>query len=82
MPMQRTDRKARPRLTTLVTAGVSATVLLTVLSLLVLVDHFAYNYAEREAEQRLRQLSWQTRDALDRMVQKAGGDVQLLAELP
>ncbi|HEX7982547.1 MAG TPA: diguanylate cyclase [Duganella sp.] len=81
MTMPRTDRKARPRLTTLATAGVSATVLLTVLSLLILVDHFAYNYAEREAEQRLRQLSWQTRDALDRMLQKASGDVQLLAEL-
>ena len=75
-------RTARPRLTTLVTAGVSATVLLTVLSLLVLVDHFAYHYAEREAGQRLQQLSWQTRDALNRVVQKATGDVQLLTDLP
>ncbi|USX22513.1 diguanylate cyclase [Oxalobacteraceae bacterium OTU3REALA1] len=75
-------RTARPRLTTLVTAGVSATVLLTVLSLLVLVDHFASNYAEREAGQRLQQLSWQTRDALNRVVQKATGDVQLLTDLP
>ncbi len=82
MTTQPAHRKARPRLTTLVTAGVSATVLLTVLSLLVLVDHFAFNYAEREAGLRLQQLSWQTRDALNRVVQKATGDVQLLSDLP
>jgi diguanylate cyclase (GGDEF)-like protein/PAS domain S-box-containing protein len=76
------DRHARPRLATLVTAGVSAIVLLTVLSLLVLVDHFAINYAEREAGQRLQQLSWQMRDSLDRVVQKATGDVALLSALP
>ena len=64
MTTQPIRRTARPRLTTLVTAGVSATVLLTVLSLLILVEHFAFNYAEREAGQRLQQLSWQTRDAL------------------
>jgi diguanylate cyclase (GGDEF)-like protein/PAS domain S-box-containing protein len=73
---------ARPRLTTLVTAGVSAIVLVTVLSLLVLVDHFALNYAEREAGQRLQQVSWQMRDALNRVVQKATGDVALLTALP
>jgi hypothetical protein len=71
-----------PRLTTLVTVGVSATVLLTVLSLLILVDHFAIDYARREAEQRLQQLSWQMRDALNGVVRKATGDVQLLSELP
>jgi diguanylate cyclase (GGDEF)-like protein/PAS domain S-box-containing protein len=75
-------RTARPRLATLMTVGVSAIVLLTVLSLLVLVDHFAINYAEREAEQRLQQLSWQMRDALNRVVQKATGDVALLTALP
>jgi diguanylate cyclase (GGDEF)-like protein/PAS domain S-box-containing protein len=75
-------RTARPRLATLMTAGVSAIVLLTVLSLLVLVDHFAINYAEREAEQRLQQLSWQMRDALNRVIQKATGDVALLTALP
>jgi len=73
---------ARPRLTTLVTAGVSATVLLTVLSLLILVDHFAINYARREAEQRLQQLSWQMRGALNGAVHHATADVQLLASLP
>lgn len=72
----------RPRLTTLVTVGVSATVLLTVLSLLILVDHFAYDYARRQAEQRLQQLSWQMRDSLNGVVRKATGDVQLLSELP
>ncbi|NYE58975.1 diguanylate cyclase (GGDEF)-like protein/PAS domain S-box-containing protein [Duganella sp. 1224] len=72
----------RPRLTTLVTAGVSATVLLTVLSLLILVDHFALHYARSEAEQRLQQLSWQMRDALDGAVRKATTDAQLLASLP
>jgi len=73
---------ARPRLTTLVTAGVSGTVLLTVLCLLMLVDHFAIGYARKQAEQRLQQLSWQMRDALNNVVRKATADVQLLSELP
>src|SRR6185436_17618140 len=80
--MPSATRTARPRLATLMTAGVSATVLVTVLSLLVLVDHFAFDYAEREAGQRLQQLSWQMRDALNRVVQKATGDVALLTALP
>jgi len=79
--MQPSPSKARPRLTTLVTIGVSATVLLTVLALLILVDHFAIGYAGREAEQRLQQLSWQMRDALNGAVKRAGGDVLLLSEL-
>ncbi|TYQ21942.1 UNVERIFIED_ORG: PAS domain S-box-containing protein/diguanylate cyclase (GGDEF)-like protein [Zoogloea ramigera] len=82
MRTQPNSHATPPRLTTLVTLGVSATVLLTVLALLILVDHFALNYAEREAGQRLQQLSWQMRDALNRGVQKAGGDVRLLSELP
>jgi len=77
-----TPSKSRPRLASLVTIGVGSTVLLTVLSLLVLVDHFAFNYAGREAEQRLQQLAWQMRDSLNGVVQKAVGDVQLLSELP
>jgi diguanylate cyclase (GGDEF)-like protein/PAS domain S-box-containing protein len=52
------------------------------LSLLILVDHFAIDYARREAEQRLQQLSWQMRSALTGIVRKANGDVQLLSELP
>lgn len=82
MRTQPNSRATPPRLTTLVTVGVSATVLLTVLALLILVDQFALNYVEREAGQRLQQLSWQMRDALNRGVQKAGGDVRLLSELP
>lgn len=73
---------ARPRLTTLVTVGVCATVLLTVLALLILVDHFALRYVERVSGQRLQQLSVQMRDGLDRVVQQAGADVQVLAALP
>jgi diguanylate cyclase (GGDEF)-like protein/PAS domain S-box-containing protein len=71
---------ARPRLTTLVTVGVSATVLLTVLCLLILVDHFAIDYARKQAQQRLQQLSWQMRDSLNSVVRKATADVQLLSE--
>jgi len=71
-----------PRLTSLVTVGVCSTVLLTVMAMLLLVDHFAVDYAAREAAQRLQQLSWQMRDSLNRAVQKAGGDVLLLSELP
>ncbi|MYM27001.1 diguanylate cyclase [Duganella sp. CY15W] len=81
MPLPSSTSTSRPRLTTLVTIGVSATVLLTVLALLVLVDHFAIDYARREAEQRLQQLSWQMRDSLNGVVRKAVGDVQLLSEL-
>jgi diguanylate cyclase (GGDEF)-like protein/PAS domain S-box-containing protein len=82
MSTQPTLHATRPRLTTLVTVGVSATVLLTVLALLILVDHFALNYAERVAGERLQQLSWQMRDALNRGIQKASGDVRLMSELP
>lgn len=83
LPLQQpAPRTTRPRLITLMTVGVSATVLLTVLSLLILVDHFAIDYAEREAGQRLQQLSWQVRDSLNRVVNKATGDVQLLTDLP
>ena len=80
--MQPSPSKARPRLTTLVTIGVSATVLLTVLALLILVDHFAIGYAGREAEARLQQLSWQMRDSLNGVVKKATSDVLLLSGLP
>src|SRR5471030_1548690 len=77
-----TKSPALPRLTSLVTVGVCSTVLLTVMAMLLLVDHFAVDYAAREAAQRLQQLSWQMRDSLNRAVQKAGGDVLLLSELP
>ncbi|MFZ6777893.1 sensor histidine kinase [Undibacterium sp. Ji83W] len=70
-----------PRLTTLLTLGVSAVVLITVLSALLLVDHFAKNYAQKEAEQRLQLVAWQMRDALDQVMQKSVSDVQLLSQL-
>ncbi|WP_295996477.1 diguanylate cyclase [Rugamonas sp.] len=73
---------ALPRLTSLVTVGVCSTILLTVTAMLLLVDHFAVDYASREAEQRLQQLSWQMRDSFNNVLQKAGGDVLLLSELP
>jgi diguanylate cyclase (GGDEF)-like protein/PAS domain S-box-containing protein len=80
--MPHTPNTKRLRLTTLVTVGVGATVLLTVLALLVLVHYYALDYAGNREQQRLQQLAWQVRDALDRVVQKAAGDVRMLAELP
>ncbi|MGV7209290.1 diguanylate cyclase domain-containing protein [Oxalobacteraceae bacterium A2-2] len=80
--MPHTLNTKRLRLTTLVTVGVGATVLLTVLALLVLVHYYAFDYAGSREEQRLQQLAWQVRDALDRVVEKAAGDMRMLAELP
>ena len=74
--------RKRWRLATLVTLGVCATLAMSTTLQLLLVDHYAINYANKEAELRLQQLSWQTRDALNRVVQKATGDVQLLSDLP
>ncbi|MFZ6773588.1 sensor histidine kinase [Undibacterium sp. SXout7W] len=74
-------RGSRTRLSTLLTGGVTVIVIVTVLSVLALVDHFANNYAQREAEQRLRQLSWQMRDELNLVMQKTVGDAQLLSNL-
>ncbi|OFA01942.1 sensor domain-containing diguanylate cyclase [Duganella sp. HH101] len=71
----------RLRLATLVTLGVCATVALSTALQLALVDHFATNYAGKEAELRLQQLSWQMRDSLNRVVSKAAGDVQLVTAL-
>lgn len=69
------------RLPALLTISIFTTVLLTVFSLLLLVSHFTFNYAQKEAEQRLQQLAWQMRDSLDLVMQKAVGDVQLLSNL-
>lgn len=76
----RQSRK-RLRLATLVTLGVCATVAVSTALQLLLVDHFAIHYAGKEAELRLQQQSWQMRDALNRVVSKAAGDVQLVASL-
>ena len=73
--------RKRLRLATLVTLGVCATVALGTALQLALVDHFATNYAGKEAELRLQQLSWQMRDSLNRVVSKAAGDVQLVTAL-
>lgn len=72
----------RLRLASLATAGACVTVILTVLPLLLLVDHYAVDYARREAQRHLQQLSWQMRASLDDVVRKAGADAQLLAQLP
>jgi diguanylate cyclase (GGDEF)-like protein len=80
-----TQPEAQPakrfRLATLVTSGVCATVGLTVVLQLCLVDHFALNYAQAQAELQLRQLSWQMRDAVNRVVARAVGEVRLVTEL-
>jgi len=81
-PFTARARSQRPHLTTLVAAGLSAAALLTVLTLLALVHHYALRDAERAAGQRLQQLSWQMRDTLNRAVQKAIGDIRLLGALP
>lgn len=79
-PAPRKPRIA-PRLGSFVTVGVCATVGLTMLAMLALVNHFAVSYATNEAELRLQQLSWQMGESLDRVVRKAAGDVKLLSEL-
>ena len=76
-------RLTRPfRLGTLITIGVCLTVALTVLMQVGLVHHLTMGYATRDAELRLQQLSWQMRDALNRVVAKGIGDVRLLTQLP
>lgn len=70
------------RLATLVTSGVCATVGLTMLLQLGLIDHLAVPYANRQAQLQLQQLSWQMRDSLNRVLEKTAGDVRLLSELP
>jgi diguanylate cyclase (GGDEF)-like protein/PAS domain S-box-containing protein len=56
-------------------------VLMTVLSLLALVDQFARNYAQKQATVRLQQVAWQMRDALNHGMRVAVGEVRLLSEL-
>lgn len=70
------------RLSTLMTLAVCVTVALTVALQLTVVNHFAIRQANAEAELRLQQLSWQMRDALNRVVEQAVGDARLLAALP
>lgn len=70
------------RLSTLMTLAVCAAVALTVALQLAVVNHFAVRQAGEEAQLRLQQLSWQMRDALNRVVEQATGDARLLAALP
>jgi len=70
------------RLSTLMTLAVCVTVALTVALQLTVMNHFAVRQANAEAELRLQQLSWQMRDALNRVVEQAVGDARLLAALP
>jgi len=70
------------RLSSLMTLAVCATVALSAALLLALVNHFAVRQAREEAQLRLQQLSWQMRDALNRVVEQATGDARLLTELP
>ncbi|MEW6761440.1 MAG: sensor domain-containing diguanylate cyclase [Pseudomonadota bacterium] len=69
------------RLSSLMTLAVCATVALTVALQLALVNHFAVRQSREEAQLRLQQLSWQMRDSLNRVIEKAAGDARLLTEL-
>lgn len=71
----------RLRLATLVTIGVCATVIVTMLTLLVLIDHFAATYAKQQAQERLQQLSWQMRDSMDRGMNRMIDHAQVIADL-
>lgn len=75
--------RAKPlRLTTLMVSYSGLTVAVTVLLLLLLVDHFAIRHATQEAQLRLEQLSWQMRDSLNHTLDQTVRDVQLLSKLP
>ncbi|MET0962017.1 MAG: sensor domain-containing diguanylate cyclase [Noviherbaspirillum sp.] len=65
----------------MITLGICGSVLVTVLALVLMVDQFARNYAQRQATVRLQQVAWQMRDSLNRGMRDAVGDVSLLAEL-
>lgn len=77
----RLKKADRLRLATLVTIGVCATVVVTMLSLLILVDHFATGYAKQQAYERLQQLSWQMRDSLDRGITRVIDQTRMVADL-
>lgn len=77
----RLKKADRLRLATLVTIGVCATVVVTMLSLLILVDHFATGYAKQQAYERLQQLSWQMRDSLDRGITRVIDQTRVVADL-
>jgi diguanylate cyclase (GGDEF)-like protein/PAS domain S-box-containing protein len=65
----------------MITLSISVTVLVTVLALTGLIDHFARNYAQRQSATRLQQIAWQMRDSLQRRIGAAVADVSLLSQL-
>ncbi|MNR78099.1 Diguanylate cyclase DosC [compost metagenome] len=71
----------RLRIATLVTIGVCATVVVTILALLVLIDHFAATYAKQQAQERLQQLSWQMRDSMNRGLKRVADQTKVIADL-
>lgn len=82
-PVRAPRTTRRPlRLATITMLTVSIAVTLTVLLHLALVSHFAQQQARTEAQLRLQQLSWQLRDALNRVTGNAIVTVKLLSELP
>jgi len=78
----RTRRNKLFRLASLMVSFACITVAITAFLLLTLVDHFALQHATQEARLRLEQLSWQMRDSLDRTLEQAVRDVQLVSSLP
>lgn len=79
--LMRLKKVERLRLATLVTIGVCATVVVTMLALLILVDHFATTYARQQAYERLQQLSWQMRDSLDLGIGRVIDQTRVVADL-
>jgi hypothetical protein len=68
------------RLSWWITIGIASIILITTLLLLAVVDQFARNYAQREAELRLKQLAVQMRDALDQRLQQRVDNVRELSK--
>jgi len=58
------------------------TVLITIVSVLFLVDQFTRGYAHAQAQTRLKQLAWQMQDALEHSMQEREIDLRILAVRP
>lgn len=54
---------------------VVATVLVTTLPLLFVVEHFAKDYSERQSGEEMSQIAWQVRDSLDRGMYERYADI-------
>lgn len=77
----RLKRTNRLRLATLVTIGVCATVLITMLALLMLVGHFAKSYARDQAKERLQRLSLQMSESMNRSMVRVTEQVRFVSQL-